>query len=421
MKRHAAVFIFLAGIAILLLPGAPLRAASSTFVRGSTMGTSYEVKYRGAAPGASVKQQIAARLDTINAHMSTYIADSEVSQFNRAEANHWFPVSADTAAVVMRAQEISQQSGGAFDITVGPLISLWSFGAGAAGPRTSLPSEAELDNVRAISGYTRLEVRSSPPALGKAVAGLHVDLSAIAEGCAVDERARILDTAGVQSYMGEIGGEIRVRNESASHWSIGIEAPDATQRRLHSVVLLDAATTALASSGDYRNFREIDGKRYSHTINPQTARPVEHLLTAVSVNANDCISADAYATALMVMGPEKGLAWAEENQIAALLMIRTGEEITVRRTSHFVLQTSRGAAADTELGYFGAIMISLVVFAVALCAMAAGVIINNRRLKGSCGGLAGFTDEKGRSICDACTTPSPECRGIEAAAETPHE
>lgn len=421
MKRGFDISIGLLSALIFFLPASPLDAAPLTTLRGATMGTTFEIKIRDEIASVdNVRQQIKVRLDEINARMSTYINSSEVSQFNRTAPNEWFPVSPDTATVVTRAQEISRQTDGAFDITVGPLVRLWNFGVDASDAAAAIPDKAAIDAVRGIVGYEMLEVRNDPPALQKRVADLQIDLSAIAKGYAVDEVARILDDAGLSSYMVEIGGEIRVRNTDAGSWKIGIEAPITGERRLQSVFVLDADTTSLASSGDYRNYREIDGKRYSHTIDPKTARPVEHLLSAVTVNSPDCISADAYATALMVMGPTRGSQWAEENQVAALLLVNDGDKTSSQQTSHFTLESPQEQpAAPSEFNYLGVMVITLVFFTFALIAMAIGVIVNNRRIKGSCGGLAGLTDNKGQSICDACTKPSPDCSGVDSRPSVP--
>ena len=291
-------------LCLLVALGLPMCAATHlaaagppTTISGSTMGTTFEIKFgEYYGPWSIDRKKIDSRLGEINARMSTYIDDSEVCRFNRAAANEWFPVSADTAYVVKRAQEISRQTDGAFDVTVGPLIRLWNFGAGAGAGSgaaiTTLPADSEIEAVRRIVGYEKLEVRENPPALRKSVAGLEIDLSAIAKGYAVDELARILDEKPVKTYMVEIGGEIRVRINGTYHWKIGIESPIVDRRLAHKVFFLDE-TTSLATSGDYRNFHEINGRRFSHTIDPQTACPVDHNLTSATVNTPDCLSADA--------------------------------------------------------------------------------------------------------------------------------
>lgn len=414
MKRRAGRVLSLLVVSLLAMCGLTLFAGAPTSFDGETMGTTYEVKFGNAYNTKSGR--VETRLYQIEARMSTYLDDSEVSRFNRAPANEWFPVSKDTAAVVKRAQEISRETDGAFDITVGPLVRLWNFGAGSSDAKTTIPDPATIKAVRGVVGYNKLQVREEPPALRKMVAGLEIDLSAIAKGYAVDEVARILDKAALDRYMVEIGGEIRVRQgkgegEGEGAWRVGIEAPIAGQRRLQSVFLVE--TGSVATSGDYRNFYEIDGKRYSHTIDPRTGRPVDHDLVSVTVHTPDCISADAYATALIVMGPTKGVQWADDHSIAAFLLRRRGETVFEQRTSRFNLEAEPMGprSLEQESSFTGMWLVTVGVFAIAVFGMAIGVIVNNRRLKGSCGGLAGFTDDKGNSICDACTNPSPECRG----------
>lgn len=302
------------------------RANPPITLSGPTMGTQYTVKLAKLPDGISAEflsGEINDRLRLINQQMSTYIEDSEISRFNRAAADSWFDVSPETALVVQAAQSISESTGGAFDVTVGPLVDLWNFGPDRR--EQTLPSDAEVDKARQRVGFAKLSVRKAPPALKKDAEGLRVDLSAIAKGYAVDAVAEILDECGVTSYMVEIGGEIRVKGSrpGAGGWRIGIESPVSGKRRIERVIELK--DIAMATSGDYRNYFEVDGKRYSHTIDSATGRPVKHALASVTVLAKDCMTADALATALLVMGPERGLAWAEENRVAARFVTRTKE------------------------------------------------------------------------------------------------
>ena len=166
----------------------------------------------------------------------------------------------------------------------------------------------------------------------KMIAGLELDLSAVAKGHAVDALAKILDRYAT-SYMVEIGGEVRCRGRRSDGraWRIGIERPNPAGRVVQRVVPLEDA--ALATSGDYRNFYEVNGKRYSHVLDPVSGLPVEHTLAAVTVLAADCLTADGLATALLVMGPEAGYVWAEERGLAALFLVRDGSEIRERLTT----------------------------------------------------------------------------------------
>lgn len=315
---------------------------------GMTMGSAYHITV--AAPPAGVSkaalgQAVDAALARVDARMSTWKADSEVSRFNRAAPGAWFAVSAETAQVVSAAQATAQDSGGVFDITVGPLVDLWGFGAGATA-RETIPAEAAIDAARARTGWQALEVRLQPPALRKR-APREIDLSAIAKGYGVDAAAHALEAAGVRDYLVEVGGEVRAggRNAAREPWRIGIADPAGGGVAL-AVPLTDAA---IATSGDYFNYFEQDGKRYSHTIDPRSGRPVTHALASVSVVAPDCMSADALATAIDVLGPEEGLAFAERRQLAVYLLVRTATGFEARASTTFapLLRAATAPAATT--------------------------------------------------------------------------
>jgi len=380
---------------------------------GDTMGTTYLIQ--GEMPGhirssEEVHARIRQRLDFINHTMSTYLDDSEVSRFNQAAANEWFDVSLQTAKLVETAQQISRDTNGAFDITVGPLVALWNFGP-AASPSPDIPNEDVIRETLERVGHDKLDVRLAPPSLRKRVAGVEIDLSAIAKGYAVDESASILTAFGVASFMVEIGGEIRLSGANAQGlpWSIGIESPNPQSREVE--LTLTPREAAIASSGDYRNFFEKNGKLYSHTIDPRSGSPVDHGLAAVTVTSKNCAVADAVATALMVLGPTEGFAWAEQHRVGAVFLARTGESVSRRTTSHLKVVPPKPTTSFPRLFVAAAI-----VFGLAVLAMAVGVIFSNRRIRGSCGGLAGLQDANGNAVCDACTDPSPTCDGTRNGA-----
>jgi thiamine biosynthesis lipoprotein len=319
-------------------------------ISGATMGTEYNVRVVGPAGGlnlAAIKQRVDRRLAAINKQMSTYQPDSEISRFNQYAGDDWFAVSAETAQVVAAGLEVSRSTHGAFDVTVGPLVNLWGFGP--TGRRDVAPSEEAIAECRARVGFARLEVRHGPPALRKRRADLSVDLSAIAKGFGVDEVARLLEQQAIRSYMVEIGGEVRTRGRKpdGGRWRIGIERPVAETREIQCVVELEDC--GLATSGDYRNFFEQQGRRYSHEIDPGTGRPVEHGLVSVSVLAGDCMTADAWATALLVLGPDAALPTARQHALDVLCMIRTPEGLLEQATPGFAaaMQTiPRGGRAS---------------------------------------------------------------------------
>ena len=305
-------------------------------VTGPTMGTSYSVKlYAGAdeIDSEMLETGINALLERINDQMSTYRPDSELSRFNASRELDWFPVSAETARVVHEALGMSNLSGGAFDVTVGPLVNLWGFGPERkdAGLPTAQAIVATMDRV----GYRKLAARSSPPALRKQRPDVYVDLSAIAKGFAVDEVAGLLDEHRITSYLVEIGGELRARGvkPDGSPWKVAIERPAPGQRSIQTVVAL--GDVAIATSGDYRNFLVKGGKHYSHTIDPRTGKPVTHALASVSVIRPTAMPADALATAIMVMGPEAGFRLAVSEKIAAQLVVKSAEGFEARATPEF--------------------------------------------------------------------------------------
>ena len=290
---------------------------------GPTMGTSYSVKL-SPAPKASARQalqrQIDSRLREINRQMSTYLADSDLTRFNDAQTTDWQAVPADLVALIERAAQISEHTDGVYDITVGPLVDLWGFGS--TGSRIAPPDEREIANLMPLVGYRHLHTRQTPPALRKSVAGLRADLSSIAKGWAVDKIAELLADLGYPSFLVEIGGEVYAQGEKhpGESWRIAIEKPLHDSREVQRVIPLKGM--ALATSGDYRNYFSAGGRRYSHTIDPRTGVAVRHRLAAVTVLADNCTDADAWATALMALGDQFGPIAARNHNIRALFLIR---------------------------------------------------------------------------------------------------
>jgi thiamine biosynthesis lipoprotein len=272
--------------------------------------------------------------------MSTYRNDSELTQFNRYLGADWFAVSAETVAVVAEAQRLAELSEGAFDVTVGPLVNLWGFGPD---PRlATIPPADELAAARERVGYGMLEYRRDPPALRKARPDLYVDLSSIAKGFAVDQVATAIEKLGATDYLVEVGGELRTRGLSSrgEPWRVAIERPIPGQRSVERVI--EPGDSALATSGDYRNYFELDGRRFSHTIDPATGQPIDHDLASVTVLHPSATVADGLATALLVQGAERGLLLCEKHAIAALMIVRAGDGFQERTSSAFDATTSAG-------------------------------------------------------------------------------
>lgn len=288
------------------------------------MGTTYSVRVVSDALDGSrvdaVRSLIDSTLADIDRKMSTYREDSELSRFNTAQTTEPFAVSADTLTVVQHALEISTLTGGAFDVTVGAMVDSWGFGPG--GEPATFPTDLEVERLRAHVGYRQLQLDTVSLTLSKLDPMLSVDLSALAKGYAVDQVVERLRAEGLESLLVEVGGEVRTSglSERGDPWRVGIERPGLGPPTVHRLIGL--RDRAMATSGDYRNFYELEGRRISHTIDPRTGRPVEHDLASVSVIAPLCVRADAIATALEVLGPAAGFAVAVEQGWAALLIGR---------------------------------------------------------------------------------------------------
>jgi len=324
----------------LLLAAASCGAAEERLTRlaGATMGTTWAVQVVDLPPALDrgrLEADVAAVLRGIEARMSTWDAASELSRFNAADSTDWFAVSADTRAVVAEALRVSRVTGGAFDVTVGPLVELWGFGPGGReGPRRRPEPEAVQAALERV-GWRWLETRADPPALRKRRPGLRVDLSAIAKGFAVDAVADRLASAGPTDFLVEVGGELRARgrNLDGTPWRLAVERPRSAEPA--PPCLLELADGAVATSGDYRNAFEQDGVRYAHVIDPRTGRPAESRVAAATVVAPTAMEADAFATALLVLPPDEGLRLAEREGLAARLLVRDDAGWVEHRTPRF--------------------------------------------------------------------------------------
>jgi FAD:protein FMN transferase len=319
-----------------LLAAACGRSAPELALSGPTMGTIYTVKV--VAPPASVDAKLVQVtidevLAQIDGSMSGYRADSEVTRFNASASTQWCNVSADLAAVVRASLDISEASDGALDITVAPLVAAWGFGP--AGEPKELPGVEQIAQIEATVGYRKLHVRLDPPALRKDVAGLSIDLNGIAPGFAVDRLADRLRGLRIENFMIDIGGEIRAhgRNSRGEPWHIAIEHPVDTQRTPYASVWLDGA--AVSTSGEYRDYYERNGRRYSHTIDPRTGRTLDRAPGSVVVVASSTAQADGWATAMNVLGPREGLALAARRHMPVLFIEREGREWRSQATPEF--------------------------------------------------------------------------------------
>lgn len=313
-------------LATLLLAGCAQPAQVHT-LSGPTMGTSWSVKVVGLPTGMTLpqlQQDLAMLLDMVNQQMSTYLADSDISRFNQAEAGSWHALPADFYQVLAYSLALARDTNGAYDPTVGPLVNLWGFGPDKA--TLKAPGEDALAAARARIGWQRIELDPQRRAAYQP-GNMYVDLSSVAKGFAVDKLADYLGARGLENYLVEIGGELRAsgRKPDGSGWRVAVEKPLPGVRDIARV--LDLTQGAVASSGDYRNFFEQDGVVYSHIVDPRTGRPVDHLTASVTVLADTCMEADALATAMTVLGPKEGIAFADARQLAVLFIVREGEEL----------------------------------------------------------------------------------------------
>ncbi len=280
-----------------------------------------------------LQDEVDRELLRVSDQMSTYIKSSEISQFNASTSTDWFPVSAEFATCVDFALQISRATDGAFDITAAPLINAWRFGPDQS--IQQIPDAAQIEELKSLVGYQHLEVRHNPPAIRKAIPKLTLDVNALAPGQATDRIVALLQSHGVENCLVDIGGEVRGLGQRAGGggWRVGIERPDSESgAEIEKVVTL--VDRSLATSGDYRKFYidPVTSKRYSHTIDPRTGAPITHALASVSVITKDCIAADAWATSIMVLGPQAGIAMARKQQLEVFLIERTPDGLKCTST-----------------------------------------------------------------------------------------
>lgn len=305
-------------------------------INGLTMGTSYSIKI---VPNGNEldKNTILANIENIladiNQAMSTYINDSELSIFNNSKITDWQVLSADLYRVIQHGNQVSSISNGAFDITVSPLVNLWGFGPD---PYTrEIPSDSVIQSIKQHTGFEKIDFDATTQRISKSDPVVTIDLSGIAKGFAVDKIAQYLNGLGITDYLVEIGGELIGKGTNAKQlaWQIGIEQANPLERSVQRIVGLD--NIAMATSGDYRNYFEKDGVRYSHTIDPVSGKPISHTLAAVTVLHGSAMHADALATAFMVSGPGKSLALANEIDVALYMIIKTDAGFEERYNDRF--------------------------------------------------------------------------------------
>lgn len=303
---------------------------------GATMGTSYSIKIilpsdKKLNPN-KLQSKIDSLLEQVNQQMSTYIPESEISLFNNSNDTSWQDVSPDFAFVVKESKRLGELSNGALDITIEPIVNLWGFGPEDR-PR-KIPSENLIRERLKFIGLNKIKIDIEKSRLKKLIPELKLDLSATAKGFGVDKIANFLSSQGLKNFMVEIGGEVRTKgiNVEGKYWQIGISTPDKSGG-IQKIIPMK--NLSMATSGDYWNYFEENGKRFSHTIDPRTGKPITHNLASVTVVDTSCMLADGLATVIDVLGPQKGLELAQKLNLAVYLIVREKDDYKVEESKEF--------------------------------------------------------------------------------------
>ena len=315
---------------------------------GDTMGTTWHVSYIGGLPGITQKQLqqgIEAQLEQVNRVMSTYINDSEISRFNALAPHHSFESSPEFFTVLSVALDVGQKSEGTYDVTVMPLVNLWGFGP--KGITDTAPDAGDIAKLLEQVGQNNIRLDSENLSVMK-LHDLSLDFSSLAKGYAVDKVAQWLSAQGIHRFMVEVGGEMRMSGLSgrSDPWRIAIEQPDSSGRSV--AVTIGLSDAAVATSGDYRNYFEADGRRYSHIIDPRTGYPVTQDLVSVTVVHPSSMIADAWATALTVLGAERAMAVAQEQGLAVYFIRRVDDTFVHSHTPLFAAYLDPTRAQDSN-------------------------------------------------------------------------
>ncbi len=311
--------------------------AQAMVLEGKTMGTVWRVTLAGvdAARKEPLQQAIQQQLDADDQTLSTWKPDSVLSQFNRHQGNEPQPVSADMADTVTEALRIGAKTDGAMDITVGPLVNLWGFGP--AKQLAHSPTDAEIAAAKAQTGLQHLRVIETVEGqwLQKDLPGLYVDLSTMGEGYATDHLARLMEREGINNYLVSVGGAVLSRGQNAqgNGWRVAIQKPTDSENAVQARV--DLQGHGISTSGSYRNYYELDGKRILHVIDPVTGRPIEHKLVSATVIATTALEADGWDTGLMVLGSEKAKALAQQQHLAVYLISKEGDKFVYWMSPQF--------------------------------------------------------------------------------------
>lgn len=350
----------LIGLAISLMmgceqstPPVPSSGAASTAaivhkLHGQTMGTTYNISLVESPTfeTSTLQQRINQNLQSLNRSLSTYDPQSELSLINQQKDSHnpnqWIDLSPELTTVLSQSLSLYKNSRGYFDVTVGPLVNIWGFGPEEAAEKA--PSDHQITQLLQQIGSDHISLDSNNHRM-KLAKPVYIDLSAIAKGWGVDEISRLLEAQGIENYLVEIGGELRTNGHKPGDtpWKIAVEKPAYQAGERKGQLIIAPGNAAVATSGDYRNYFEVNGTRFSHTINPATGRPITHNLASVTVIHPDCVLADGWATALNVAGPEEGFALAQQHNLAAYFIIRSPQGFETRPTTVFEQQYGHDA------------------------------------------------------------------------------
>lgn len=335
--------VLLSGCDSATTPATP--TATATVLDGKTMGTFWRVSVIGVdeAKAQALRAKVQAQLDADDRLLSTWKNDSALMRFNHAATTEPWPVSEAMADIVTESLRVGYKTNGAMDITVGPLVNLWGFGPNKQPVKT--PDQAQIDDARAQTGLQHLTVinQAGKQYLEKDIPDLYVDLSTVGEGYAADHLARLMAEEGIPRYLVSVGGALVSRGMNASDkpWRVAIQKPTDQQNAVQAIV--DINGHGISTSGSYRNYYELDGKRISHVIDPQTGRPITHNLVSVTVIAPTALEADAWDTGLMVLGTEKAKEIVREQGLAVYMITREGEGFKTWMSPQFASFLVNGA------------------------------------------------------------------------------
>ena len=307
--------------------------------RGLAMGGTYSVKIvtpkdELETPGLhDVDRALRSTLDRIEGLMSTWDRDSELSRFNRSTSLQPFSVSPETFDVFKWSMDVGILTGGALDVTIGPLVDAWGFGP--SGPRNAAPTNEEIARLQEAIGPDRIELNRAALTVRKTRPDVRCDLSSVVPGYAADRLSTELSNRGFTDFLVDVGGEVRTRgrNGTGAAWQVAIERPEPDSDVIQRLVPI--SNLAITTAGGYRKYREVDGQRVTHILDPRTGRPLTHRLASVTVIDALAVRADAFDTALMVLGADEGMALAKKLDLAVLFIERTNEGFSERTTPRF--------------------------------------------------------------------------------------